>query len=283
MAEVYGDLFFMINMSMDYLCLHLSGRLMHRKISVARLLLASAIGGVYSVVALLLNVPALAAWGLDIAVCVLMCAVAFARRREGILLISAVYVGVSMVLGGIMTALYNLLNRAGVGDELHIGDDGISAWMFAILAAVSGILALGGGRFFRRSTEARPCKVSARVMDKTVSAEGICDSGNLVCDPIDGKPVIVIGREIAERLIGRQNVQNLLEHQDISAIKDDKLLRRLRFIPTQTATGTGVLVGFGADEILLCPEGGKERSVDALLAVMDTDSDTVLVPSTLMI
>ena len=283
MAEVYGDLFFMINMSMDYLCLHLSARLMHRKISVPRFLLAAALGGVYSVVALLLSVPSLVAWGVDIALCILMCAVAFARRGEGILLISGVYVGVSMALGGIMTALYNILNRAGVGDELSLSEDGISAWMFAVLAAVSGILALRGGKFFRKSTEARPCRVTAKIFGRSISADGMCDSGNLVCDPIDGKPVVVIGRELAGRLIGEENVKNMLAHQDISRITDDRLLCRLRLIPTQTATGSGILVGFGADEILICPEGGRERRVDALLAIMEGDSETVLVPSTLML
>lgn len=283
MAEVYGDLFFMINMSMDYLCLHLSARLMHRKISVPRFLLAAAVGGVYSVVALLLSVPPLVAWSLDIALCILMCAVAFARKGEGILLISGVYVGVSMVLGGIMTALYNILNRAGVGDELSLSEDGISAWMFAVLAAVSGILALRGGKFFRKSTEARPCRITAKMLGRTITAEGMCDSGNLVCDPIDGKPVIVIGKAIAERLVGSQNVKNMLSHNDISRITDDRLLRRLRLIPTQTATGSGMLVGFGADEILICPEGGRERRVDALLAIMEGDSETVLVPNTLML
>ena len=283
MAEVYGDLFFMINMSMDYLCLHLSARLMHRKISVPRFLLAAALGGIYSVIALLLSVPPLVAGVLDITLCILMCAIAFARRGEGILLISAVYVGVSMVLGGIMTALYNLLNRAGVGDELSVSEDGVSAWMFAILAAVSGVLAMRGGRFFRKSTEARPCRVDARLGERSISADGMCDSGNLVCDPVDGKPVIVIGKALGERLLGKENTENLLIHQDISRITDDRLLRRLRFIPTKTATGVGMLVGFSADEIRVCPEGGSERCVDALLAIMDTDGDTVLVPSTLML
>ena len=43
--EVYADLYFLVNMSMDLLCLNLTAALLHRGVRRWRLLLASAVGG----------------------------------------------------------------------------------------------------------------------------------------------------------------------------------------------------------------------------------------------
>ncbi|MBE6693667.1 MAG: hypothetical protein E7589_02745 [Ruminococcaceae bacterium] len=282
MAEVYGDLLFLINMSMDYLCLHLSAQLLHRRISVGRLVVAAALGGVYSVIALLLSVSSPVAFAIDITVCLVMCAVAFWRRGEGIILLSGVYIVVSMVLGGIMTAMYNLLNRLGVANQLPAGEDGISAWMFAILAAISGVLALRGGKFFRKSTAARPCKVTIEMFGVRIELDGMCDSGNLMRDPMDGRLVIAVDRIHAEALLGKDTVSRLLSRGDLSDILDERLLRRLRLIPAGTAMGSGILVGISPDKISVCPEGGREREVNALFAIVQTHDGAVLVPSQLM-
>ncbi len=283
MTDVYGDLFFMINMSMDFLCLHICAKLLHRKTKVGRLVLASAVGGVYSVIALFLSVSAPWALALDVVVCIAMCCIAFLNRKGGIVLPTCVYTVVSMVLGGIMTALYNMLNRSGVAEGLPSGSDGISAWMFAILAAVSGVLAVGGGRFFRRSTAARPCKVKIRLFDRTVTLDGMCDSGNLVCDPMDGRPVVAVDRSVAEGLLGSSNAQKLVSHEDAFSVTDERLLKKLRIIPAGTAVGQGMLVGVMPDEMWIAPEDGQEHRVNALFAVIDTGDGAVLVPSQLMI
>ena len=52
--------------------------------------------------------------------------------------ITAVYVLVSMILGGIMTALYSCLNRLEIPFESLQGD-GLSVWLFAALMTAAGL------------------------------------------------------------------------------------------------------------------------------------------------
>ena len=48
-----------------------------------------------------------------------------------------------------MTALFHLLNRSPLSEGLEtVEGDGISVWIFALLALISGWLTLLGGRFF---------------------------------------------------------------------------------------------------------------------------------------
>ncbi len=155
-TDVYGDILFLINAGMDCLSCLLTARLLRRHIRGGRLALASLLGGVYAVAALFVNVGRAAALALDCLMCLCLCALVFlpgqeAGRRRWLSVFPAcgVYLLGSLVLGGVMTGLYNLLNRAGCPDALAgMGADGPTAWLFALLALLSGLLSLWGGRLF---------------------------------------------------------------------------------------------------------------------------------------
>ena len=55
---VYADLLFLVDFSMDFLCFFITARLLHRRFFFVRSILAAAIGGVYSVLALLVRFAA---------------------------------------------------------------------------------------------------------------------------------------------------------------------------------------------------------------------------------
>ena len=97
---VYVDLLFLINFSMDFLCFYITSRIMSTKLSSGRAVLASALGGIYSDIALFISVGTTLGVIIDLAVCALICAVAFYKRKEGrrLYLHILVYFAVSMAL-----------------------------------------------------------------------------------------------------------------------------------------------------------------------------------------
>ena len=151
---VYADIFFLINFSMDFLALFLVSRLLDKRLSLLRFILSAAIGGVYACVALFLPFSGLAAFFIDAAMCVLMAFVAVGRRKQikDAFIFSLVFCAASILLGGAMTALFNLFNKIGLDGLFgtEAGSDSISVWLFAALAAISGIVAALGGRFFKK-------------------------------------------------------------------------------------------------------------------------------------
>ena len=78
--EVYADLYFFINASMDLLCLNLTAALLHSRPPRWRLFLGAALGGLFSVAVLLFGVGGVAELALDALAACGICAVAFARR-----------------------------------------------------------------------------------------------------------------------------------------------------------------------------------------------------------
>lgn len=284
--DVYADVLFLINGGMDALCLSLTARMLHRRLSLWRLALAAALGGVYGVVALFLEVGTLPALLLDVLVCVLMCGVALGKVK--LWLSSGVYVLSSMVMGGVMTALYHWLNRAGVAELLPAGEEGVSSVAFVLLAAVGGLFTLGWGRIFRRSERQRAARVSVSVAmgQGSVTLEGMVDSGNLLTDPFSGTPVIVVKKEAVAILLSRELQQLLasvpLRSEGISRLPEGG---RVRLIPTDTATGGGMLLALRPDAVTVKVGDGLPVRVKALICPTDIDGApaAALVPSGLLV
>ncbi len=286
-VEVYADLLFLINAGMDGLCFSITARLLHRRPRGWRMALGAGIGGVYAVLALLLTVNAGWALAADILVCLGMCAVVFGLREgrgvRGLLGTAAVYTALSLVMGGVMTALFNLCNRIGLSDALPHGGEGIGAWLFLVASVVGSVLSLRGGRLCRRSATVRICDVCVELDGRSVTVRGLVDSGNLLRDPLGGRAVICLSPTAARRILP-PSWESVLRSggNDLSGVTDTRDLRRLRLIPAGGATGDGLMPGFRPDRVLLYPEEGRAarststpegrgrtgRIVDAVVAVL---------------
>ena len=269
-AEIYVDLYFLINTSMDFLCLLITGRLLHARMGTGRLLLAAAVGGFYAVLSLLLAAGGVLGLLADCAAALLISAVAFASRGirlRRIFLSSAVFALISMVQGGLMTALYVLLNRL----ELPlgaIGEDTLSAWIFGGVALAAGLLTLRGGRAMGISSRVEAVEVRARLLGREVALNAMVDSGNLLVDPVSGRGVIVAERRalasaLPRQLLGegRAGEREAMEYIRANA----EIAARVRLIPTKTASGGGILVAILPDSVTLKERGGL-RSADYLVA-----------------
>lgn len=265
MQTVYIDIFFLINFSMDFLSLFIASRLLSRRVRVLRLALAALLGGAYACLSLVLSFSArLGVFSLliDALACLLMALIAvFSRKRKrDIFSFSLVFGAVSILLGGAMTALFALFNRMGL-DRLLNGDsetasDGISVWLFAAFAVISAFLTLFGGRFLRKKSLRREGVVEITYRNKTVSLNCICDSGNLLREPISQKPCVIVELDAVHKIFPRE-ICNAAYDGDISSLSDPDA-SRVRLIPSQSVSGAAMLLGVRADKA--CIDMGRGRT-----------------------
>lgn len=266
--DVYVDILFLINLSMDYLCLYICARILHRRIRLWRLITAATLGGVYSVLSLFIVVNPVLALIIDIATCALMCFIAYFERARGLpslLLATFLFIGISMMTGGCMTAIFNLLNRL----DLPLGSlsgDGISTYLFAILALVAGIISLKGGQAISRHSSVKECKLLMRLCGNDFELLGLSDSGNLVRDPISGKAVIFVDRNTIEK---KMSLKFMDDYQK-GKLNSSCDCRGLRLIAINTASGKAIAVAASPDslEAEITDRRGKTRRVklDALIS-----------------
>ena len=285
-TEVYADLLFLINFSMDYLCLYICARVLHRKITLFKMILASSVGGLYSLMSLFFTTNTIIAIIIDICVCIIICAIVFAQKGRAIsstLLCTFLYVGISMMTGGAMTAIFNFLNRLDLPID-SIEEDNASPYIFIFLAIISGLITLKNGQILSRRSTITTCTLKIMINGKEATFNALSDSGNLLKDPLSSKPVIVVDRKEFSKIVDMTVFDQFADGKIFDSLK----YRFLRLIPIKTAGGASMLVATFPDKSVAEVYDAKKKQtikleLDALIAPSDlgkiADGCNAIIPS----
>jgi len=268
--DVYVDLYFLINLSMNLLCLMIAASLLHLRVKRWRAITAAALGACYAVAALILGADGIVGFLSDLAIAIVMCAVTFTTRPPSLLHLlkcTAVQMLTSMLLGGIMTALYSLLNRIDLPLDSLEGD-GLSVWSFAILSSIAALMTARGGKFLGRSAKTKCVSVKATVFGKSITLRALVDTGNLLREPVSGKSVIVADRKALFAALPRHVVQTLSATDPAIWLSDPAIAHRVRVIPIRTASGEKLLPAILPDTLYLT-EDKITLPADHLIAPAD--------------
>ena len=256
---VYIDVFFLVNFSMDFLGLFLAASLLGKRRSALRLLLSAIFGGAYACFALIAPLDEVFfgfSFLLDAFSCLIMSAIAVFERRawRGIFSFAVVFGALSILLGGAMTALFYAFNRLGLDKAFNGGatdssGDGISVWLFAFLATISGFMALIGGKFLKRKGLRQCGAIEIEYRGRTVCLECATDSGNLLREPISQLPCILVELDAMRGVLSSKFCDCVRrgELDGFSAIDAS----RIRIVPARTASGDAMLIGIRPDRLRL--------------------------------
>ena len=165
-----------------------------------------------------------------------------------------------------MTAIFNLLNRLELPID-SIGEDGISPYLFAILAIISAIITLRGSDILSRKSTVMTCTLKVKIKQKEATFKALSDSGNLARDPLGGKPIIIVDRNIFSE------IADLSFFDELASGKTPQNLpyRNTRIIPIKTAVASSLLVAISPDKLTVELYDSKKKQtlsaeIDALVA-----------------
>lgn len=276
---IYADVFFIINFSMDFLVLFSTSKIMHLRSKGVRITAAAALGGAYAIAALFIENAVLSVIS-GAAVSLIMCLVAFPKMK-GLLFIktAALFYGLSVLLGGGVTAAYILLHKLGRGINVNssvapaLSD--ISLMTFCILGALSFAASYITGKIFGKQSEKKICDIIIENDGVKLTLKCLSDSGALIREPASGYPVITVKFEkVAPCLHGE-----LLEALEDGTIS--KTAQGMRIIPSRGIGGSKLLCGFVPDRITVC--GVERRAVVAVLHGAELGEADGIAPSSLCI
>jgi len=255
--EVYADLLFLINFSMDFLSLYLCARFLHRQIKPIPMCFSAIIGGLYSVCSIFLPFEKIFLLILDMLICSLMCTIVFYSKKiniKRVMTSTAIFVLISAVLGGVMTALFNQLNRFNL--PLKNGGDNISAWLFLFLAAISAITTFNGGSFFKKTSTRKMIDADITLNGNSITLCGITDTGNILRDPASGKPVIITDIKATLPILPDIIKESVLSGSiELISETPPQYAGRIRIIPCSSISGNKLILGIVPDKIVIhkCP------------------------------
>ena len=227
-------------------------------------------GGLYAILALFMSEGGLRL-SIDIAVCLLMCLIAFYEKAEGIgrlPFLTVLFLLASTFLGGIMTAIFHLMNRANPPLDAFPQTNSIPLWLFALVTAFATGITWVGGRFLKRRAQISFAALEIRLGKRQASLCAMCDSGNLLRDPVSGKPIIIADVKTAAILLPA-DCENISEWtaETLSTLPTS-ISSRIRLIPTSTIHQNGILYAIRPDQITI-RASARVKQADALIGFAD--------------
>lgn len=252
---IYSDLLFLINFSLDFLCLFMTDRIINCGGKTFRLILSSFIGGLYSFLPYLIEYPPFLSSPLHIVTAAVLCKLAFPRRGTKKFFLSLLTFMVSAaLLGGLMTAIFGLSGN--YSDGYYTETD---AFTFSLICIFSVVIALSYGIICKKTIRIKSVEVRIFANGEKFSARLLADSGNLVTEPFSSLPVIVL------------SASSLPPPYDKP--ESEAFPFPIRAIPFSTSAGRSCFFGFRPDKIEILQTAKKPKTVDAYIGI-DTDNHT---------
>ncbi len=278
MQVIYIDVFFLINFTVNLMALFLAYRLSVAIISLPRLFICSLLGALCAVIDVFLPLTVLRAFNSAL---FLLALFKFAVKRASVLRrvrLTLSFFLLEALLGGLVHFLYSVLDRvfSGYDEDIYGGASNRGALVFSLIILFSvGVIRLVM-ILFSKSGGTNMVRVKIKLGDKTYEGEALVDSGNLARDPMGMCPVVFVKSSLASRIFPGIST----ELCDVGRL-DEKMKKRVRFIPLTRGGVTHVLVGIRADSVEVFKSTWE--SVDVTLAVDNEKGNfggyEILVPS----
>ena len=274
MQVVYLDVLFIINFCMDFIALYISGYFLHIKRIKGLIAFSSLIGGIYSVVSIILDGNDIFNFLIGIAVSFLLCYITYSKevRKRRYFRLCAVFYFVSILLGGAITAFYNLLNSffsSFIFESQEKNDNKIM--LFIVMSLFCTAIVMFFSHVFTREISTLSCKLTISINGRVKSVHALIDSGNFLTEPISGKKVVIVNYEAVSSILS-PSVTNIITNQ-FNGFQNLNTsdAKKIRIIPVRAITGEKLLTGYLPDFLKIEIENKGKVETSLLDAVIGFD------------
>ncbi len=229
------------------------------------MIVSALVGALFGVIEVIISLNYALSIVFSIVISLVMCLIAFFEKSlKRFFLTFITFWIVSMGLAGAMSLLYSVLNKLLSGViEKYSQETAYNGARFFIIASITAIVAIVFSRIFTSKKDVKSVEVIIELESNEYKITGLCDSGNMLTEPLSAKPVILVS---SFSKIGKK-INKL----------DDKLKR---YIPYRDVSNDGILKGIIPKRVLV---GGN--LVDTIIAPVEKKSFAeyeALVPSSLL-
>ena len=256
MTTVYIDVYFLINFTVDLLAFHLASVFSKVYTKNWRLFIAAFLSALYACAVLFVSAEG---WLIMIMSALVMVIVSYTLvGRVGLLRrfkLMVAFILFLTIIGGMVYVAFNFLNAyfpERVADAVHNRKFLVLSVVVLLSIAVIRLLFV---LFFHSKSE-KCVRVKVELEGKALECDALVDSGNLLKDPIDLTPVMMIKADAVRKLFP-QGLPHLGD-SDISGY----LNRFIRLIPINKNGHKTVVIGIRPEHVYLL---SKKRYIETKL------------------
>lgn len=209
---IYIDIILMENLIMNFIILYATGLVLKRKIKNIRLILASLLGAVYSLLAYISTFEIYTNMILKIILSILIVYIAFnAQNVKQIGKDLLLFYLISFVFGGATFALIYIIKPQDIlmKNGLFLGTYPLKTVILG--AIIAFVIVITAFKIVKSKFSAKDmyCKIKIKLNEKQIETNAMIDTGNLLKEPITNTPVIVVEHTLLYECIPKEILNNL--------------------------------------------------------------------------
>lgn len=273
---IYIDIVFFENLIMNSIILIATGIILKQKLNWIRILLASSLGAIYSILSYISELKIYSNLILKIILSILIIYIAYNPQTiKKLWKTILIFYLTSFVFGGAAFAFIYIVKPQEIlmKNGLFLGTYPLKTVILA--AVIAFILLLAAFTIVKNKISKKDmfCDVEVELNAKTVETKAMIDTGNLLKEPITNTPVIVMEHTLLYECIPREildNLENILGG-DFGKIPEEikkEYISRLKLIPfSSLGKQNGMLVGIKADALRIIEEEQEYKKGNVIIGI----------------
>lgn len=275
---IYIDVVLLENLIMNYIILFTTGLVMKIKTKHIRLILASLLGAIYSVVAYAGILKAYSSMILKFILSIIIVFIAYNPQSvKQLCKTLLLFYLTSFVFGGAAFALIYIIKPQDIimKNGLFLGTYPLKTVMLGAIIAFCVIITAFSIVKSKISKKTLFCEIEIKINEKLVKTKAMIDTGNMLKEPITNTPVVVVESTLLYECIPKEilyNLENIIggDFEKVPNNIKEQYISRLKLIPfSSLGKQNGMLLGIKAEYIKIKTEEQETKKTNVIIGIYD--------------
>lgn len=273
---IYIDVILVENLMMNYIILLATGIVAKVKIKQFRLILASLIGAIYTIISYMKILNLQFSFVFKIILSIIIVYAAYnPQRMSKMWKILLIFYLVSFVFGGVAFSLIYIVKPQEVlmKNGMFLGTYPLKTIILG--AVIAFLIIIATFKIVKNKISKKDVIYDIEVMidDKKITTRALIDTGNMLKEPITNTPVIVIEKALLYECLPKEilnHLENIIggDFKDIPEEVQDRYISKLKLIPfSSLGKQNGMLLGIKPKKIKIVKEDEIVEKENVILGI----------------
>ncbi len=274
MKTIYLDVLIVLNIYVNFFLLKATAKFTHTLLKTSRCIFASVTGSLFSLTIILPSGSFLLSLIIKLTAAAVITFTAFGKRDiRGFLRLLLYFYIINFIFAGAVLLLYMIFKPSFMAfNNSYFYVDFSLLSLVVFTAAAYGVIYLMRCFMDKKTDCSKKYRVSVTYRGKTVTLDGIADTGNNLTDVFTGRPVVIC----PQSAFGFESLP----------LKEPELLYSeygFRLIPYSTISESGLIPVFEPQSLIITEtESGISQSKDVLVGLAGRDTKIIFDPKILL-
>ena len=261
---------------MNYIILFATGVILKINIKHIRVLLASLVGAVYTIIAYISNLRIYSNFFLKLILSLVIIYIAFNPKNiKKLCKFTLIFYLTSFVFGGAAFALIYIVKPQEILKNNGLVLNANSLKVIFISAIIAFMISIIGFKIVKNKISAKDmyCTIKIKLNEKEIETKAMIDTGNFLKEPITNTPVIVVEHTLLYECMPKEilnHLENILggDFSQIPENMKEEYMPRLKVIPfSSLGKQNGMLLGIKAEEVVIKNEEESKIKDNVIIGI----------------